>query len=175
MAEQPGHDQNDNGVPPAAGDQRYRVRLAPPVPPERFFRRSRYRRAVRNYAEMVWTMRTVEALEQSEQTDNFVVPQNLMIGKLFSGSSVDDSITPHEKLLDMWRILVTLALIAVLLVVIMFVVRYATKETAASVTPYVSLISGLAGIALGWMFASAGGGARKGESRQNKDPRDPTK
>jgi hypothetical protein len=67
--------------------------------------------------------------------------------------SPDDVVTPHEKLLDAWRVFTTILLVIALGLIIGVVLLNSTA--AKSGTPYVSLLSGLAGIALGWMFASA--------------------
>lgn len=74
-----------------------------------------------------------------------------------------DEVTPHDKYLDRWRIAVTGALVGALFVVIVLILI--RQSIASSATPYVSLLSGLAGIALGWMFASAGGNATQRGSR----------
>lgn len=66
----------------------------------------------------------------------------------------DDTLTPHEKVLDRWRAITTIILVLALFVVLGFVLHSPTIVKTG--TPYVSLVSGLAGIALGWMFASAG-------------------
>lgn len=70
------------------------------------------------------------------------------------GFHSDEKLTRHERALDWWRVIITLALIGVLAVAVILVVRQ-TKPSATAAA-YISLISGLAGIALGWMFASAG-------------------
>jgi hypothetical protein len=70
--------------------------------------------------------------------------------------SVPDAESPHEKALDGWRVAITgVLVIALFTVVVIIVVQNSTNSAAA---PYVSLLSGLAGIALGWMFANATGG-----------------
>lgn len=82
-----------------------------------------------------------------------------------AGSGPADDWTPHEKYLDRARILVTAALVTALFTAV--VLSLVLKSVAASATPYVSLLSGLAGIALGWMFASgAGSGSSSGRSRR---------
>jgi len=69
-------------------------------------------------------------------------------------------VSPHEKFLDGWRIAITAALVgALFLVIVLILLR---ESVAASATPYVSLFSGLAGIALGLMFASAAGAGPTG-------------
>ena len=79
------------------------------------------------------------------------------------GSSPGDTLTPHEKLLDGWRVVTTMALVLALFVVVALILLKSTATSTA--TPYVSLLSGLAGIALGWMFASAGGSNAAKRSR----------
>ncbi len=70
---------------------------------------------------------------------------------------VADELTPHEKFLDKWRVSITALLVMGLFLIVGVI---ATKTvTNAAATPYVSLLSGLAGIALGWMFATSGSGA----------------
>jgi hypothetical protein len=67
-----------------------------------------------------------------------------------SGNS--DGLTSHERFLDGCRVAVT-----GLLILALFVIIYHVSTTAtSSATPYISLLSGLAGIALGWMFTSIG-------------------
>ncbi|HEY6479636.1 MAG TPA: hypothetical protein VIZ00_06390 [Streptosporangiaceae bacterium] len=70
------------------------------------------------------------------------------------GREAPESLTQHERLLDGWRIVTTIVLVGGLLVVLGLVLF--TKTSTSSATPFVSLVSGLAGIALGWMFAGAG-------------------
>ena len=71
-----------------------------------------------------------------------------------SSPSPNDTLTPHEKVLDRWRIVTTIILVLALFIALGFVLKSPT--IAKTGTPYISLVSGLAGIALGWMFASAG-------------------
>jgi hypothetical protein len=80
--------------------------------------------------------------------------------------SPGDTLTPHEKLLDAWRVVTTIILVLALFVVLAFVLHSAA--IAKTATPYVSLVSGLAGIALGWMFAGAGNSGRQSRSRPSK-------
>ena len=63
-------------------------------------------------------------------------------------------LTRHERRLDGWRIFTTIVLVGGLLVVLGLVLF--TKTSTSTATPFISLVSGLAGIALGWMFAGAG-------------------
>ena len=92
-----------------------------------------------------------------------------------------DAESPHEKFLDKWRIAVTVALVLALFAVVILVIVYSpTSTTKKGVTistgndsaPYVSLLSGIAGIALGWMFAQATGiGQRNRDSSRTNDNR----
>lgn len=66
----------------------------------------------------------------------------------------NDTLAPHERFLDKWRIVITLVTVVALFTVVMLILF--TGTSAASASPYVSLLSGLAGIALGWMFAGGG-------------------
>lgn len=70
-----------------------------------------------------------------------------------------DNLSQHEKVLDRWRVIITLTLIVVLAIAVILVVRQTHPSAAAAA--YVSLISGLAGIALGWMFANSADPAKK--------------
>lgn len=73
-----------------------------------------------------------------------------------AGEGPPDDVTPHERFLNGWRIVITGGLVlALFVVVVLILIGQSDAETA---TPYVSLLSGLAGIALGWMFAGAAGG-----------------
>jgi hypothetical protein len=79
-----------------------------------------------------------------------------------------DTLTPHEKLLDGWRVVTTVVLVLALFTIVAIALSTSTAATTAS--PYVSILSGLAGIALGWMFAGAAGASAikrsgKGTSR----------
>jgi hypothetical protein len=69
-------------------------------------------------------------------------------------SQTPELLTPHERRLDAWRIVTTIVLVAGLLVVVGLILF--TKTSTSAATPFISLVSGLAGIALGWMFAGAG-------------------
>lgn len=77
-------------------------------------------------------------------------------GYLTPGASneVQEPLTRHERQLDGWRIVTTIVLVAGLLIVVGLVLFTKTSTNAAA--PFISLVSGLAGIALGWMFAGAG-------------------
>src|SRR6266851_1818601 len=59
--------------------------------------------------------------------------------------------TAHERYLDVRRVWITAGLLGALFTIVALVLFKASIATTA--TPYVSLLSGLAGIALGWMFA----------------------
>jgi hypothetical protein len=86
---------------------------------------------------------------------------------------VPDSKSHHERVLDWWRIAVTGLLVIALFTIVMVVVEQNSTNNAAA--PYVSLISGLAGIALGWMFANAVGGAStRGSDKSEPAPSPPT-
>jgi hypothetical protein len=77
-----------------------------------------------------------------------------------------DSLTPHERFLDKCRVYLTGGLLAALFGVVGVILF--TKAAASTATPYVSLLSGLAGIALGWMFTSTR--TSKGAGSSNQDP-----
>jgi hypothetical protein len=62
--------------------------------------------------------------------------------------------TEHERYLDVRRVWITAGLLLALFAVVALVLI--KSSSAATATPYVSLLSGLAGIALGWMFANSG-------------------
>jgi hypothetical protein len=65
-----------------------------------------------------------------------------------------EPLTRHERRLDNWRIATTIVLAGGLLVVLGLVLFTSTSSSTAA--PFISLVSGLAGIALGWMFSGAG-------------------
>jgi hypothetical protein len=114
---------------------------------------------------MVLIKRAIDALE-TQDAGAFVSPESLAIGSLGFTASLDDTLTPHEKVLDNWRIAVTVILILVLFAAVAIVVFH--PSGAATATPLLSLISGLAGIALGWMFANSGAGARTSDSKASQ-------
>lgn len=64
-----------------------------------------------------------------------------------------DMLTQHEKALDFWRLGTTVLLILFLFAAIM----YTVKEKSTTAAPYLSLLSGLTGIAIGWMFTGTSG------------------
>jgi hypothetical protein len=78
--------------------------------------------------------------------------------------------TSHEYKLDGWRVFITVLLILALFTIMALIVSKSLATSTA--TPYVSLLSGLAGIALGWMFAS-GGGPRQRSISVNSRPDSP--
>jgi hypothetical protein len=151
--------------PPQSGSRP--LVLDAPTRPSGWFKEWRFRRTLRIYADTVLIKRAIEALE-TQNAAPVVSPESMGIGKLDFTSPLGDTLTPHEKLLDKWRIRVTVILILVLFGVIANVV-FTGEKSAQSATPYVSLISGLAGIALGWMFANAGTGARKSDSKVSQE------
>jgi hypothetical protein len=73
-------------------------------------------------------------------------------------SNASNELTSHERFLDKWRIVITLVTVVALFTVVMLILF--TGTSASSASPYVSLLSGLAGIALGWMFAGSGAPSR---------------
>ena len=80
-------------------------------------------------------------------------------------TSPDDDVSPREQRLDKARVR-----IAAFMVVALFAavgVALLTDRIGSGDTPYVSLLSGLAGIALGWLFATGGsvGGGKKSEEK----------
>jgi hypothetical protein len=87
-----------------------------------------------------------------ERVEEFKVIYGGLGAENLSGRA--DNLTHHEKVLDWWRILVTFVLVIVLAISVFLVVRQAKPSGAAAA--YVSLVSGLTGIALGWMFANSG-------------------
>lgn len=78
---------------------------------------------------------------------------------------IPDSVeTDHQRFLDKWRVAITIILVVALFGVILAdILDSAAKANGAG--PYISLASGLAGIALGWVFANVSAGvARSGQS-----------
>lgn len=84
---------------------------------------------------------------------------------------VPDSESPHEKALDGWRVAITAALVVALFTVVVIIVVQNSSTSAAA--PYVSLLSGITGIALGWMFANATGGKTDRRLTQTAPPLTP--
>jgi hypothetical protein len=162
VAEPPKSDDKEEATPESPPPTGTPLVLKPPKRPRGWFNEWRYRRKLRIYADMVLIKRAIDLLEGQNAAAS-VSPDSLEIGKLsFKTTSVDDTLTPHEKVLDNWRIAVTVILILVLFAAVAIVVFHPSGATSA--TPLLSLISGLAGIALGWMFANAGTNARKSDS-----------
>jgi hypothetical protein len=64
--------------------------------------------------------------------------------------------TSYERRLDSWRIVITFLLVLALFTLMIIIILKSINPGTA--TPYVSLLSGLVGIALGWMFATASQG-----------------
>ena len=121
---------------------------------------------MRVFADIVLIKRAIDALDGQNATAP-VRPESLEIGKLsFRTTTREDTLTPHEKVLDNWRVAVTVILILVLFTAVAIVIFH--PSGAAAATPLLSLISGLTGIALGWMFANAGTNARKSESTMSR-------
>lgn len=59
--------------------------------------------------------------------------------------------TSHDVRMDRWRVVISLAMIVGLFAIIAIVIFLKASNGA---TQYVSLMSGLAGIALGWLFGT---------------------
>lgn len=98
-----------------------------------------------------------EALEHNEfDVYKSLSSQVFEAGYLDPGlsSETPEQLTRHERSLDGWRIVTTIVLVGGLLIVVGLVLF--TKASTNTATPFISLVSGLAGIALGWMFAGAG-------------------
>lgn len=116
-------------------------------------------RELRFEAKQIMILKAIEELNVGDSRAQHNLDS--MLFGVSKSSAPEDTLTSHEKVLDNWRIVVTIALIIVLFGVIAMVVLI--KSATSAGTPYVSLISGLAGIALGWMFANAG--AQSGKTR----------
>ena len=130
-------------------------------------RRVRY---ARNQAEEAWftgeaaiLKKVYEAAIEGDfgRADDF---KAYLVGSPYERASEHRSVvnleSQHEKFLDKWRVGITIALVMALFIVLVLIVLQSGPNTAAA--PYVSLLSGLAGIALGWMFANAAGGRTNG-------------
>jgi hypothetical protein len=137
--------------------------------------RKQLRRA-RTQAELAWLHGEKELVEavfldaKREGHDPKTSLQDLLASPLapaFPRGDIPDLESRHEKFLDKWRIGITLVLVVALAVVVWLVVKDNNNNSAAA--PYVSLLSGLAGIALGWMFANATGGSRGADHRSPND------
>lgn len=68
----------------------------------------------------------------------------------------------YENRLDTWRVFITVLLVLALFGLMIIIILKSINPGTA--TPYVSLLSGLVGIALGWMFATASQGRQQSPS-----------
>ena len=87
-----------------------------------------------------------KAAGENPERFDYLVGQVLQEGATASGP------TEHEVRMDNWRVRTTIVMIAGLFAIVLFVVIVPGVPSAT--TQYVSLMSGLAGIALGWLFGS---------------------
>jgi hypothetical protein len=80
----------------------------------------------------------------------------------------DDEPTAHELQMDRWRVWTTVAMVAALFLIILASIYLRSGSSlgsgaaATAAGGFVSLFSGLAGIALGWLFGSGSGTLRRG-------------
>jgi hypothetical protein len=118
-----------------------------------------YRRRLRFQAEVLLINNTIAEIQNGNFTDISVLGD---LG-IAAHSGPGNELTPHERFLDGWRVWITAGMLAALFAVVGLILF--TKTAAAAATPYVSVLSGLAGIALGWMFASAGSPSGGGKGR----------
>jgi hypothetical protein len=100
-----------------------------------------------------------------------------LISKLvFDDVSLEDSEpAAHERRMDRWRVLTTAAMVAALVLIIVAAIFHKQTTGRQAATGFVSLFSGLAGIALGWLFGTGGArverrAPRAPRSRQAKPP-----
>src|SRR5581483_11623800 len=84
-----------------------------------------------------------------------------LINKILNERDASDGDPFHELRLDRWRVWVSLIMIVGLFLIVGLVIFSKVQNGAAE---YVSLMSGLAGIALGWLF---GTGAASSHRKQN--------
>jgi hypothetical protein len=138
-----------------------------PRPTGLLFKNWRYHRSLRSYADALLIVAAINALDSKNgaTSDNL---ERLVRTRLDVTTSRDDMLTPHERVLDNWRIVATFLLIGALFTAIVL----AVIENNKSAGPYISLSSGLAGIALGWMFANAGATTRISSSPQSSQKND---
>lgn len=104
-------------------------------------------------ADSLLMQRAIAALENNE-----IEKYELLRGK----AQGDGDSTEHEKYLDRRRVWITGGLMVALFAIV-GIVLFRTSITSTA-TPYVSLLSGLAGIALGWMFAGGGSTSKSGQT-----------
>ena len=137
-----------------------------PRPTGLLFKNWRYHRSLRSYADALLIVAAINALD-SKNDATFDNLERLVGARLDVAASRDDMLTPHERVLDNWRIVATFLLIGALFTAIVLAVLRSNNSAG----PYISLSSGLAGIALGWMFANAGATTRQSspQSLQKKD------
>ena len=109
--------------------------------------------ALRYQADHALLTMALEAFQRRD-IDDFKTFYANVGSPLKSESEPSDNLTRHEKVLDAWRICITMALVLALATAVFLVVRQTSPSGAAAA--YVSLLSGLTGIALGWMFANSG-------------------
>lgn len=114
-------------------------------------------------AQQLLLLRAIDALQQDD----------LKTYELLRGAAEGDGdMTEHEKYLDVRRVWITAGLVVALFAVVGIILL--RSSIASTATPYVSLLSGLAGIALGWMFASSGAkGSKQPPASRNVSRRPP--
>ena len=99
-----------------------------------------------------------------------------LISRLVDDASLQDNEpTAHELQMDRWRVRTTLAMVVALFLIILAAILYHGQSSGQAATGFVSLFSGLAGIALGWLFGSGavsvrGRAPRARQSRQRTPP-----
>lgn len=72
------------------------------------------------------------------------------IQKVLTAEETSSGRGDHSVRMDSWRVYITAAMVLGLF----GIVAYAFHKNPGDASPYVSLMSGLAGIALGWLFGS---------------------
>lgn len=99
-----------------------------------------------------------------------------LISRLVDDASLQDNEpTAHELQMDHWRVRTTLAMV-VALFIILAAILYHGQASGQAATGFVSLFSGLAGIALGWLFGSGAVSVRgrAPKARQSQEQRPPS-
>jgi hypothetical protein len=112
-------------------------------------------------------LKEAQRAQEKGETERFQTLIEQILAHASQGTSVtidnaEESV--RERRMDYWRIGVTALLVVVLFVTILYTVGVLTSGTTqAAAAQYVTLISSLAGIALGWLFGAGPSTSRRTE------------
>jgi hypothetical protein len=71
-----------------------------------------------------------------------------------------DEPSEHDRTMDRWRVVTTAVMVLALFIIIVSATFF-SERAANNAAQFVSLFSGLAGIALGWLFGAGTGSSRR--------------